>query len=47
MILFTFIRNYYNLDIKTLDQRSHKRIYGKEEERQILEVDSADTSKKN
>ena len=30
---------FYNLDIKTVDQKSQKKIYGKEEERQILELD--------
>ena len=32
-------RNFYDLDIKTVDQKTHKTIYGKEEERQILELD--------
>ena len=26
-------KNMYNLDIKTIDQKSHKKIYSKEEER--------------
>ena len=30
-------KNLYDLDIKTVDQKSHKKIYGKEEQRQILE----------
>ena len=29
----------YDLDIKTGDQKSHKKIYGKEEEIQILKLD--------
>ena len=32
-------RNYYDFDIKTIDQKGHKRIYGKEGEKQILELD--------
>ena len=36
----------YDLDIKTVDQKSHKKIYGKEEERQKLELDFGDTPDK-
>ena len=41
-------RNSYHLDIKTIDQKNHMRIYEilKEEERQILELDSGNTSDK-
>ena len=31
-------RNYYDLDIKTRDQKSHKKMYGNEEERHVLEL---------
>ena len=31
-------RNFYNLDIKTIDQKSHKKIKNKEKERQVLEL---------
>ena len=38
-------RNVYDLDIKPIDHKSHKKIYDrfKEEDRQILEVDFGDT----
>ena len=39
-------KNFYDLDIKTVDKKSHKKIYGKEEERHILEVDFGDTPDK-
>ena len=32
-------RNFYKLDIKAVDQKSHKKIYNKEEERQVLQLD--------
>ena len=35
--------NVYDLDIKSVDQKSHRKLYGKEEERQILELDFSDT----
>ena len=38
--------NFYDLDIKALHQKSHKKIWGKEEERQILELDFGDTPEK-
>ena len=38
-------RNYYNLNIKTIDQKSQKKIYNKEEERQVLELDFGNTPK--
>ena len=31
-------RNFYDSDIKTVDQKSQKKMYDKEEERQILEL---------
>ena len=42
------LRNYYDLDIKAIDQKSHKKIYdkSKEEETQILELDFGDTPEK-
>ena len=38
-------RNFYDLDIKTVDQKGHRKIYDKlkEEDRQILELDFGDT----
>ena len=38
--------NFYDFPIKTVDQKCHKNIYGKEEERQILELDFGDTPEK-
>ena len=32
-------KGFYNVDIRTVDQKKHKIIYNKEEERQILELD--------
>ena len=34
------------MHIKTVEQKSHKKIYGKEEERQTLELDFGDTPEK-
>ena len=34
------------MDIKTIDQKSHKKIHSKEEERQILELDFGDIPEK-
>ena len=41
-------RNFYNLDIKTIDQKSHRKIYDRfmEEDRQILELDLGNTPEK-
>ena len=41
-------RNFYSLDVKTIDQESHKKIYDKfkEEDRWILELDFGDTPEK-
>ena len=41
-------RNFYDLDIKTIDQKSHRKIYDrfKEEDRQILELDYSNTPEK-
>ena len=41
-------RNFYNLDVKTVDQKSHKKIYNKfkEENRKILELDFDNTPDK-
>ena len=38
-------RGFYNLDIKAMDQKSHKKIYDrlKEEDRQAIELDFGDT----
>ena len=32
-------KNFYNLEIKAIDQKHQKKIYNKEEERQVLESD--------
>ena len=40
------LRHFNDLDIKTADQKSHKKIYGKEQERQILELDFNETPEK-
>ena len=39
-------RNFYDLDINTVDQKSLNKLYGKEEERQILELDFGNTPEK-
>ena len=41
-------RNFYNLDIKTIDQKVHRKIYDTfmEEDRQILELDFGNTPEK-
>ena len=39
-------RNFHDLKIKAIDKKSHKKIYNKEEERQILELDYAETPEK-
>ena len=41
-------RNFYDLDVKTIDQKSHRKIYDKfkEEDRQILELDFGDIPEK-
>ena len=39
-------KNFYNLDIKAVDQKRHKKTYNKEKERQILELDFGDTPEK-
>ena len=36
-------KHFYDLDIKAVHQKSHKKICGKEEERQILKLDFGDT----
>ena len=39
-------KNFYNFNIKTIDQKSHKKIDKKEEERQVLELDLGDMPEK-
>ena len=39
-------KNFYNLDIKAVDKRSHKRRHNKEEERQMLVLDFGDMPEK-
>ena len=38
--------HFYNLDVKTIDKKSHKKIYNKEEERQVLELEFSDAPEK-
>ena len=38
--------NFYNLDIRAVDQKTHKKLYNKEEERQILDLDFGNTPEK-
>ena len=33
------LKDYYDLDIKAVDLKSHKKTYNKEEKRQMLELD--------
>ena len=39
-------KDFYDLDIKAIDQKGHKKIVNKEEERQMLELDFGDTPEK-
>ena len=39
-------KNFYNLDMKAIDQKSHRKIHNKEEERQMLELDFSNTPRK-
>ena len=39
-------KNFYNLDIKAIDQKSHKKIHNKAEKRQMLELDFGNTPEK-
>ena len=39
-------KSFYNLDMKAIDQKSHKKIHNKEEERQMLELDFGNTLEK-
>ena len=41
-------KNFHDLDVKTTDQKNHRRIYDtlKAEDRQILELDFGDTPDK-
>ena len=39
----THPKNFYNLDIRTVDQKRNKKLYNKGEERQILESDFGNT----
>ena len=40
--------DFYNLDVKALDQKNHRMIYErlKEEDRQVIEIDFGDTRDK-
>ena len=36
--------NFYNLDVKALDQKNHREIYDRlKEDRQVIEIDFCDT----
>ena len=39
-------KDFYNLDIRGVVQKRHKKIYNKEDERQLLELDFGDTPEK-
>ena len=39
-------KDFCNLDIRAVDQNRHEKLYNKEEERQILELDFGDTPEK-
>ena len=39
-------KDYYDLDIKAVNLKSHKKIYNKEEKRQMSELDFGDTQEK-
>ena len=39
-------KNFYDLDIKTVAQKSYKKIYDTEEERQILQLNFGNTPEK-
>ena len=39
-------KNFYNLNIKAVEQRCHKKSHNKEEERQMLDLDFGDTPEK-
>ena len=39
-------KSFYNLNIKAVNKRKHKRRSNKEEERQMLELDFGDTQEK-
>ena len=38
--------NFYDLDIKAVDHKSHNKIYNQKEERHMLELDFGDTPEK-
>ena len=39
-------KDFYNLDIRAVDQRNYNKINTKEEERQIIELDFGNTPEK-
>ena len=41
-------KDYYNLEVKALEQKNHRKIYGglKEEDIQVIELDFCDTPDK-
>ena len=40
------LKNFYDLDMRAVDQKKHKKIYNKAEERQILQLDFGDSPEK-
>ena len=44
--IIDILKIFYNLDIRAVDKKTHKKIYNKEEERQILELDFGNTPEK-
>ena len=46
--MIDILKFFYDLDIKTIDQKSHMKIYDsfKQEDRQVLEIDYGDTPEK-
>ena len=40
------LKNYYDLDIKAVNLKSHKKIYNEEEKRHMLKLDFGDTPEK-
>ena len=47
-ILSNIVNRFYDLDVKTIDQRNHRKIYDrlKDEDRQVLELDFGDNADK-
>ena len=41
-----YLKKFYDLDIKAVDQKSHEKIYNKEDERQMFKLDFGDIPEK-